>query len=371
MMRRIIKSIIITILSALFILGLYFAIVALSPKPPIEEIGSARNALSEAWSKGAGNYTPRMMKQAQELYDSAMIIWKSENERFLLFRDYEMVKQKAIESSQISIEAAGYTEKTSDNLKDAGKARIHELRLKVAKSGPLFNRLPLPVKIRKENTQGKLLLGEAENSFQSGDYIKTRTLLIEAKELLDSSYDFSDNFVADYFKAFHQWETWVKKTIEASKKNRSTAIIVDKFDRKCYIYHSGKLKHTFNAELGKNWIGHKKVKGDNSTPEGMYKILTKKEGKNTIYYKALLINYPNPEDKEEFNREKSNGNISRNSTLGSLIEIHGQGGKGVDWTNGCIALTDKEMDIIYRLSSVGTPVTIVGSRKQLNEVINR
>jgi len=370
-MRRIIRFFIISILSVLLLLGLYFAVIYLSPKPPIEEIGSARNALSEAWSKGAGNYTPRMMKQAQELYDSAMIIWKNENERFLLFRDYEIVRKKAIESCQIAIEATGYTEKTSDNLKDAGKARINELRLKVSKSSPLFSRLPLPVKIRNDNTKGKLLLGEAENSFHNGDYIKTQTLLIEAKGLLDSSYDFSDRFVTDYFSSYPEWTRWVKKTIEDSRKNRSTAIIVDKFDRKCFIYQSGKLKNTFNAELGKNWIGHKKVKGDNSTPEGMYSILKKKDSKNTIYYKALLINYPNPEDKEEFNREKNKGNISRNSTIGSLIEIHGQGGKGVDWTNGCIALTDKEMDIIYKLSAVGTPITIVGSLKQLSEVINR
>jgi lipoprotein-anchoring transpeptidase ErfK/SrfK len=54
-----------------------------------------------------------------------------------------------------------------------------------------------------------------------------------------------------------------------------------------------------------------------------------------------------------------------------MIEIHGNGGKGIDWTQGCIALTDKEMDIVYNIAKVGTPVTIIGSMVDLKDVMER
>ena len=59
----------------------------------------------------------------------------------------------------------------------------------------------------------------------------------------------------------------------------------------------------FNAELGKNWVGDKRVKGDNATPEGMYKITKKLDSRKTKYYKALLLDYPNAEDITKFKAE--------------------------------------------------------------------
>jgi len=86
---------------------------------------------------------------------------------------------------------------------------------------------------------------------------------------------------------------------------------------------------------------------------------------------ALLIDYPNDEDKVRFNHEKSKGIISQNAKIGYGIEIHGSGGKGVDWTEGCIALEDYEMELIFRIATVGTPVTIVGSMKNLQQILTR
>ena len=54
-----------------------------------------------------------------------------------------------------------------------------------------------------------------------------------------------------------------------------------------------------------------------------------------------------------------------------MIEIHGNGGKGIDWTEGCVALTDKEMDVVFKIAKVGTPVTIVGSMVELENIVNR
>ena len=163
----------------------------------------------------------------------------------------------------------------------------------------------------------------------------------------------------------------MEKTINDSKKNRDYSIIIDKFSRKCLIYHNGDQKWEFEAELGKNWVGDKRVRGDKATPEGMYKITRKFDGNKTKYYKALLIDYPNEEDKQKFKAEIAQGSLPASAKIGNLIEIHGNGGKGIDWTDGCVALTDKEMDVIYKIAKVGTPVTIVGSMVELENIVNR
>ena len=103
----------------------------------------------------------------------------------------------------------------------------------------------------------------------------------------------------------------------------------------------------------------------------MYKIVKKIEGGRTKYYKALLLDYPNDEDKRKFRSEIENGTLPPDAKIGGLIEIHGNGGKGIDWTEGCIALTDREIDVVYRNVKVGTPVTIVGSVVDLQNAMKR
>ena len=63
--------------------------------------------------------------------------------------------------------------------------------------------------------------------------------------------------------------------------------------------------------------------------------------------------------------------LPASAKIGGLIEIHGNGGKGIDWTEGCIALTDKEMDIVFKIVKVGTPVTIIGSMVDLKDVVDK
>jgi lipoprotein-anchoring transpeptidase ErfK/SrfK len=58
--------------------------------------------------------------------------------------------------------------------------------------------------------------------------------------------------------------------------------------------------------------------------------------------------------------------IAASADIGNLIEIHGDGGKGIDWTDGCIALKNTDMDILYKLVPNGTTVTIVGTAQPLN-----
>ncbi|NPA28495.1 MAG: L,D-transpeptidase [Epsilonproteobacteria bacterium] len=135
-------------------------------------------------------------------------------------------------------------------------------------------------------------------------------------------------------------------------------LVVDKSEHKMYVYKDGKVIKTFRVSLGSR-PGKKIQQGDLKTPEGTYKILDKRC--HPVKYRAMTISYPNAEDRA---RAKKLG-----VNPGSLITIHGQphwnaDGHGDeytlahDWTNGCIALTNKDLDWLWGSVRVGTPITI-------------
>jgi len=118
-----------------------------------------------------------------------------------------------------------------------------------------------------------------------------------------------------------------------------------------------KTVKTYKVALGGNPVGAKDRIGDHRTPEGIYSIDAKKQ--NSQFHKALHVSYPNAKDHE---RARKLG-----VSPGGDIEIHGLGAKwgwvgagnrAVDWTDGCIAVTNEEIDEIYPLVKVGTPVEI-------------
>jgi L,D-peptidoglycan transpeptidase YkuD (ErfK/YbiS/YcfS/YnhG family) len=158
-----------------------------------------------------------------------------------------------------------------------------------------------------------------------------------------------------------QWRQWADMTIEETLRTNDTAILVDKLRRRVTLYRAGRAVVHFPAELGANGLRRKEHAGDRATPEGMYRVVQVKEAPNTRYYKALLINYPNDEDRMRFALGQRRGEISARAGIGSLIEIHGDGGEGRDWTDGCVALANEDMDRLFKHVGVGTPVTIVGT----------
>ncbi len=157
-----------------------------------------------------------------------------------------------------------------------------------------------------------------------------------------------------------EWRRLADATVEESRRRGTVAIVVDKYHRCLVVYRKGLRAATFTAELGANGLERKAFSGDRATPEGMYRVTVKKRGSATIFYKALLIDYPNREDRERYRSLRLEGAVPNGAGIGGLIEIHGEGGNGRDWTDGCIALTNQDMDTLYPMVSVGTRVTIVG-----------
>jgi L,D-peptidoglycan transpeptidase YkuD (ErfK/YbiS/YcfS/YnhG family) len=362
----------------IFISGFILIIVSVSflfivkfwPKPPVEEIKTAREVLSESKSAKSDIYCPQYYTIANRNYNRAMKYWKNENNKFVFKRNYDSISFFAKKTIEYGRKAKTESLLVSAGLKWHIRNQLDSINNQKKYFQDIFHKLPLPVNIQRQNTRGFLLLDEAEISYNNQNYRQSEERLIAAKESISVSYDYAFNKLNDYFLNTKTWQEMAKSTIEKSRRNKSTAIIVDKFSRQCMLYNSGKLKYTFSVELGSNWMTDKQLKGDKATPEGNYSIIRKIKQPNTKYYKALLINYPNEKDLKKFEKAKKQKLIPRNADIGGLIEIHGHGNQGADWTNGCIALKNEDMDIIYREAIEETVVTIVGSLKPINEILN-
>ncbi len=157
-----------------------------------------------------------------------------------------------------------------------------------------------------------------------------------------------------------RWQDWVEETVDATRKGK-TAVVVDKLNRHCLVYRDRKVVARFPAELGRNGLADKLYAGDGATPEGKYKVSRKNP--SSRYHRALLLDYPNPGDLAEHRKAAKSGHIPRGAGPGGLIEIHGHGGRGTDWTEGCVALKDEDMERLFEMIEVGTPVTIVGAAR--------
>jgi hypothetical protein len=159
-------------------------------------------------------------------------------------------------------------------------------------------------------------------------------------------------------EAFARYSDWIDQAIHESHDR--PAIIIDKLARSLELWIDGEKKEVFPVDLGRDPVNDKFIQGDGATPEGRYRVSWVRDIGQTRYYRAYMLDYPNPADLGEFNALKAKNRFNTTASPGGDIEIHGNGGMGIDWTLGCIALPNTAMDRLfsYDLKS-GTPVTIV------------
>lgn len=134
-------------------------------------------------------------------------------------------------------------------------------------------------------------------------------------------------------------------------------IVIEKSKRTLTLFRQDQEIKSYRIALGRDPVGPKVQQGDNKTPEGVYFIDYKV--RNSVYHRALHVSYPNPDDVE---RARSLG-----VPPGGSIMIHGMKEDKLwmgdvqylfNWTNGCIALTNREMEELWDLVSPWTPVEI-------------
>ena len=334
-----------------------------SPAPPTEVMDAARKMLTGAKEKKAELYNKKLYGEAVALYDSAMIAWKRENEKFFLCRDFRKVISFAAEARMKADLAGQRSEKDERGAKVRLEEGVVVLQERVKEFDRIYLNIPMAASIKKKQAKGKLLLNEASVALAYENYKEGEEKFQEAKKYVNEACREAKTVVESYFTDLPLWQKQLRQTLEGSKRKGDYALVVEKFPPRCRVYYKGVLKDEFRVELGKNWLGDKCREGDDATPEGVYRVTKKLAGDKTKYYKALLLDYPNAEDRERFKELKKKGIIDVSAKIGSLIEIHGGGGRGAHWTNGCVALTDQEMDKIYRYAGVGTVVTIIGAEQ--------
>ena len=148
---------------------------------------------------------------------------------------------------------------------------------------------------------------------------------------------------------------------EINKTKPVTTIEVFKQQRQLKLKHHDQIIRTYPIRLGFNPIGHKQFEGDGKTPEGTYTIDWRNP--QSAYYKSLHISYPNPNDLAYAKQ--------RQKTAGGDVMIHGTVPTPAtafpasstymprkDWTLGCIAVTNADMDEIWQLVKNGTQIII-------------
>ena len=132
-----------------------------------------------------------------------------------------------------------------------------------------------------------------------------------------------------------------------------TKLEVDKSARELRLYNGSRVIRTMDIGLGFNPVGHKFREGDGKTPQGRYYI--DRKNPYSSFHLSLGISYPNAND-----RRKA---WNKGYSPGGDIMIHGLPNNGSipkqrDWTRGCIAVTNAEIEYLYKVVDVGTPIII-------------
>ncbi|MBC2858224.1 murein L,D-transpeptidase family protein [Stappia sp. 28M-7] len=175
--------------------------------------------------------------------------------------------------------------------------------------------------------------------------LKTAFLILSAAASVAADFAFSRSAAADQAAA-------------QIEEPRVEKVLVEKGERRLQLLDaSGAVLKSYTIALGGDPLGHKQREGDGRTPEGRYTIDWRNP--QSAYHLSLHISYPDQDDTRRANE--------RSEDPGGMIMIHGmRNGLGwlgflhqyVDWTDGCIAVTNAEMDEIWRLVPNGTPIEI-------------
>jgi lipoprotein-anchoring transpeptidase ErfK/SrfK len=156
----------------------------------------------------------------------------------------------------------------------------------------------------------------------------------------------------------------VRVAINPDTINKDSVIVtVDKSDYSLQVFYKKRMIRNYKAVFGPRPMDNKCMEGDRCTPEGWFKI-TNKNG-NSKYNKFMGLSYPNDSAIARFNKMKAAGLLPASARISGSVGIHGiwQGGDdmielGVGWTDGCIALKNKDVEELFTFVGVGTRVFI-------------
>lgn len=216
----------------------------------------------------------------------------------------------------------------------------------------------------------ELLVKQGRTLFEQGHFARSGQALDQAAELLDDQVSLLNAELGRYAddEAIDSWRRMVRQTIAWSKRHEVPAIVVNKADRTLSLYREGQLVATYPVQLGYNGMLEKRYQGDGATPEGRYRVAKKRDRHETQFHRALLLDYPNGEDRRRFRVARDAGALPAGARIGGQIEIHGLDRQMMNRTLGCVMLENRLIDLVFESVEIGTPVTIVGALDRSNAV---
>lgn len=218
--------------------------------------------------------------------------------------------------------------------------------------------------------QADLLAKQARSFLEQKDYSRAIQSVEKAHDALMVQTTVLTRELGRYADDKHiaHWQSMARETVEWSRLHQSTAIVVSKADRELTLYKNGRKVLSYPVRLGYNGMREKQFQGDGATPEGRYRITSKRGVGETQFYRALVLDYPNAEDRRRFELGKRSGKIGATKGIGGQIEIHGADNELLAQTLGCVMLDNPNMAHLFERVSTHTPVTIVGALTEQNSV---
>ena len=347
-----------------FLLSLILPGCSLPASPP--EVRLAERMNHDLWKAQAGVYAPEEYRSYETTLKNIMDDLISEEARFIWFRDYEPIAGRLKVALR---DGEGILKKVQER-KEAKRVNTARQLFELEERIKGLDRLSFTINegrlARRSLTKASLMIKEAGLFLEREDYDGAASRLTMASGYIKAS----EEILVPIFNRYtdktliEKWRRWVDEIAAESREKGTPAIVVSKIDRRLTIYKHGKPSKTYEIGIGRNGLSDKLLAGDGATPEGSYRVIKKLS--RSRYRKALLLNYPNGEDRKEFLRLKKMGLIPKRAGMGGLIEIHGGGKEGM--TYGCVSLENRHMDEVFELVQLGTPVAIVGTTSLRDDI---
>ncbi len=328
--------------------------------PPRFTRESTERALVELRRAKGDHWAPEPTRRAEKAVREALFDYRRQELAFYMLRNFGPVRLRLNDAAAVVKGAAEAASREKNAKREAAQKSIDRAEAVVANTEKASDARVLGNYEQILHQRSKLALEEARILFDHEEFGRA----VERADLagLQASRvsDRASVVVARFSDpaAIGKWRRMMDETIGWSRRTGAPAIVVSKEAHQLTLYDNGRAVRSYRIDLGSNSVRDKLYAGDNATPEGRYRITAKLV--NSGYYKGLLLNYPNEEDRAQFDRMRRAGELSARAHIGGDIEIHGEGGRGKDWTRGCVAMQNRDMDDLYAKVGVGTPVTIIG-----------
>jgi hypothetical protein len=335
-----------------------------SQEPPSDTVGfAAQSFIAKAEKAGARELFPRRLASCQDDLQRARFEMNLQLAGYWSTRDFTRPTRLMDGTQAKAFRLLRDTVSRQQSAMRLAEEAIRSAADKLSEAEALTSVGQQESSIRSHLASASMKLQQARSYLGAGRYEQSLEAAKESSRYSYLAHDRSRQSLArfDDPSLLRSWRNWMKEAIDASSRSGSVSFVVIKEKHRLEVYKASKLVRSMDVELGANSINQKLHAGDRTTPEGLYRITRKRGRGASKYYLALLLDYPNAEDRQRFARAKERGQLTRRTGIGGLIEIHGEGGKGFDWTDGCVAVSNEDMQVLYNEASVGTVVAIIGS----------